>query len=94
MKKNINNEVKPTYIVDLTNCETLQDAEFAFACTKFEAGVPLSENNLDAIIDKTVEVVTSQLPVLTVCKCECICEKAPWYKRFWNWLTKPFKKNK
>lgn len=21
-------------------------------------------------------------------------KKQPWYKRFWNWLTKPFKKNK
>lgn len=94
MKKNIKKEVKPAYIVDLTNCETLQDVEFAFACEKFEAGIPLTEGNLDAIIDKTIEVTTAHMPVITVCECKCVCKKTPWYKRVWNFLMKPFKKNK
>lgn len=83
--KNI--KVKPAYTVDLTKCEDAFDVLLAFAYTKQEAGYPLTTDELNAIIeDNSTTIFIREF----VCDCECEPKK-PWYKRFWNWLTR--KKN-
>ena len=88
--KKTNKKTKYSYVVDITDCNTVNDVEVAFAIAKQKAGIPLSDSNLDAIINHTVEQVVDGIQdVVIVCDCEKP-KKLPWYKRFWNWLT--FKK--
>ena len=94
MKKNIKKTVKPTYVVDLTDITNENDMQLAFAIAKHNAGQPLTDGNLEAIVSTALDAYIEAFPPVTVINCGCVCKKAPWYKRFWRWLTKPFKKNK
>lgn len=93
-KKTTKNKVKPAYKADITNCETVNDVKLAFALAKHNAKLSLTDDNLETIINAVLDEFMEQYPMVTVVNCECYCKKTPWYKRFWNWLTKPFKKNK
>lgn len=99
MKKITKKAVKPAYIVDITKCKTVDDVKLAFAKTKFNAGVPLSGDNLMAIVFEGIELYQEMLNKELSNNLDIICEflateqpKLPWYKRAWNWLKKPFTK--
>lgn len=81
---------KPAYTVDLTDANTITDAIVAFALAKHNANIPLTDDELKSIVQYAVDMVPTQ------CLCnvevyEVTPKKKPWYKRFWNWITR--KKN-
>lgn len=94
-KKNTTKKsVKPTYVVDITWCKDIQDIAYAFAITKQKAGIPLSDNDVNAIRTEAVVPFMNALEFAEydvqniICACECKTEKKPgMFKRFWNWLT-------
>lgn len=89
-KKNIKkNTVKPAYVVDITNCESLYDTALAFAMAKQKAHQPLTDNDIEIICTGVVEQYVESAPQV-VCICETKCEKLPWYKRIWNALKHVF----
>lgn len=85
MKKN---KIKPAYIVDITSCETAHDVLYKFAEAKQKAGLALTDTELDAIVDENSTVIfVESIPVTVECY-KCNKKKLPWYKRFWNWITR------
>lgn len=74
--------VKPAYTVDITKCEDAYDMLVAFGETKQKAGYPITDEELDAIIDN------NSYTVIIHDTCAYEVEKKPWYKRFWNWITR------
>lgn len=90
--KNTNKTKKYSYIVNCDDIEVLADIEPVWALAKHGAGLPITDDELTAIIVRAYEL---NGPKMTVQICQCTRKKAtPWYKRVWNFLTKPFKKNK
>lgn len=84
------NKIK--YTVNLDEIETLGDIDAVFALGKHNAGLPLSDKELMSIVEWVIDNIH---PAITFCTIECAkCKKLPWYKRFWNWLKKPFTKSK
>lgn len=84
-KKTTKKTVKPAYTVDLRDIEYLSDIDFVFGMAKQKAHQPLTDSELNAIVD---ELGTK----ITVVYCDCTRQKKlPWYKRFWRWITR--KKN-
>lgn len=84
-EKAVKSTKKTEVFVNLTNYETIDDVYFAYGLGKHNAGLPLTDSELLAMIDfcSTVTVI-EKAPI--VCY---LCEKrTPWYKRFWNWLTR------
>lgn len=82
--KKTNKKVNPAFTVDISKCQDANDMLLAFAYAKQEAGLPITNEELDAIIDDNMIIV-----VLAKRICDCNCsKKKPWYKRFWNWLTR------
>ena len=78
MKKN-NKTFASEFYVDLTNAETTEDVVKAFQTAKEAAGI-ISEND-DWLIDASITIIIPKEEP----KVE---EKKPWYKRFWNWITR------
>ena len=74
MKKN-NNKFKPDFVVDITNAFTLKELNDAFVAAKADA---LS------IADVTINDCPSDAHVIIIMP----AKKKPWYKRFWNWITR------
>lgn len=74
MKKN-NNKFKPDFVVDITNAFTLKELNDAFITAKAEA---LS------IGDVTINDCPCDAHVIIIMP----AKKKPWYKRFWNWITR------
>ena len=74
MKKN-NSKFKPDFVVDITNAFTLKELNDAFMAAKADA---LS------IGDVTINDCPSDAHVIIVMP----AKKKPWYKRFWNWITR------
>lgn len=106
-------EFKPAYVVDLTDAESTTDVYVAFGLAKQGAGLPISDTELDAIIDKTVEISVRELTKMSKeafdkathivniegddklvfdSKGGFTVKKPNVFKRFWNWVKKPFKK--
>ena len=92
---------KPAFVVDATWCETIEDLLVAFAEAKYDAGIDLNKKEVDALVDKVLDDYTDELfqchncVVLdgdNVLRLDAIKiepdEKTPWYKRFWNWITR------
>lgn len=87
--------IKPKFIVDLTKAETCEDIKFEFIKAKATQGVAVTEEDILFLVNLGAEIALKYIDM-------CIEEinkkatqpKKPWYKRFWGWLTKPFKKNK
>lgn len=52
---------KPKFIVDLTKAETYQDVLIEFAIAKTKAGVPITEDELNAIIKGSCDTMVDQL---------------------------------
>ena len=92
---------KPAYIIDLTDCETEEDFLIEKAWAKYEAGLDINTKEADALIDDAIDVTIEEMfdghnaaviegntiIGLDAVKVE-VEEKKPWYKRFWNWLTR------
>jgi hypothetical protein len=95
-------KTKPLFVVDITNVETCEDMRLAFLRAKATSGAGISNddfeyilgydykvlsdevlNTLDTIIDVCNDILTSKV---------CRVNKTPWYKRFWNWITRKNKK--
>ena len=74
MKKN-NSKFKPDFVVDITNAFTLKELNDAFIAAKADA---LS------IGDVTINDCPSDAHVIIVMP----AKKKPWYKRFWNLITR------
>lgn len=73
MKKN-NSKFKPDFVVDITNAFTLKELNDAFIAAKADA---LSS-------DVTINDFPSDAHVIIIMP----AKKKPWYKRFWNWVTR------
>ena len=73
MKKN-NSKFKPDFVVDITNAFTLKELNDAFIAAKAES---LSS-------DVTINDCPNDAHVIIVMP----AKKKPWYKRFWNWITR------
>jgi len=74
----------PSYIVDIDEIAYLEDIDAVWALAKHNAGIPLTDDELEAIVSN---VASSIRPKITVMFCGCkFEEKKPWYKRLWNWL--------
>lgn len=86
------NTKKYSYIVDYDKIEVMNDIDAVWALAKQEAGLPLTNSELGSIVLHSYEAFGPKVTV-QVYSCRCT-KKTPWYKRVWNFLTKPFKKNK
>ena len=70
--KKNNSKFNPDFVVDITNAFTLKELNDAFA----KAKAPVhGVTNLDHVCDAHVIII---MPA----------KKKPWYKRFWNWITR------
>lgn len=79
--KNTKKTNKLLYTVDLTKCEDLFDVTLAYAHARHNAGLALSDEELDAIIEDAI----NKQPKIIICDMHCECpKKQPWYKRLWN----------
>lgn len=77
---------KPDYIVDVTNCETINDIKLAFAKAKKNAGVPLTDENIDAFVNEAIEQLQPAI-FISIGNIDIVEKKKPnIFKRFWNWL--------
>ena len=83
---------KYSYVVDLRDIEVLSDIAPAWAFAKHEAKMALTDEELADICAYVYREFGPKVTLINVC--ECPCKKAPWYKRLWRWITKPFRKNK
>jgi hypothetical protein len=96
MKKTIK-KTKPAFVVDITSCNDVADVLVAFCTAKVEAGVPILQEELDAVCRKYIEdainitliavntlMLKDAIDVLEKCTGR---KKEKWYKRFWNWIT-------
>lgn len=95
--KKVTKKFKPVYVIDWTDCETVEDALYETIWTKIEAGVDIPAYQVallidmeigDAIDDALDELFDGAELIAVNCLCaQCECKK-PWYKRFWNWITR------
>ena len=84
--KKTKKQTKPKYTVDLRGIETFNDIDVAFGLAKHKAGLPISNDELEAIVFDAYEMFGPKITIVD-CNCECpTIKKKPWYKRFWNWL--------
>lgn len=81
--KKTTKKVKPVYTVDLRDIETLSDIDLVFGVAKHDAHLPLTDNELKAIIEEFGTKIT-----FVYCDSSCKKKKLPWYKRFWNWIRR------
>lgn len=65
----------PVFVVDLTNATTAEDAVNAFNKAKSDANIDVIDYIFDVHIN--IPVIEEKEEV-----------KLPWYKRFWNWITR------
>lgn len=68
----------PQFYVDLTNTETAEDVIKAFSSAKESAGI---KDDKDWLTDSSIIIVIPKEEANTE-------ERKPWYKRFWNWITR------
>lgn len=85
---------KPVYTVDVTDCTDDRSVVVAFVKAKVNAGLPITEDELDSVvIDRVEEVLAYKALQLTPIKIELVntlkVDKKPnVFKRFWNWVTR------
>lgn len=82
MKKNIkkNTNKKFDLIINCVDCETSLDVVNAYINAKVKARKPITEDELEIVENRNPEYVCFPVFFKEV--------KTPWYKRFWNWLTR------
>lgn len=104
MKKAVKKSTKPTFIVDLTKCEAPEDIRFEFIRAKATKGIAVTDKDISfvlrlggrivmdavdrSILDIDVHHVEITDPKRIKKLLDIIVPKKPWYKRFWNWVTR------
>jgi hypothetical protein len=88
VKKNTK-KVKYDYIVNVSDIECLEDIDCVFALAKHNAGLALTDDELEAIVIRACEKCAPKF-IIMHCDCKCENKKLPWYKRFWNKLKYAF----
>jgi hypothetical protein len=83
--KNTPKKVKPAYIVNMDNMQTLEDIDVEFGLAKHDAGLAISDIELAAIVRNACKPVRTLEIIIHDCD-STYEKKKPWYKRFWNWL--------
>lgn len=87
--KNTKKKFTPAYTVDITNCTDAFDVLVAFGLAKQSAGLAITDDELQAIVDEFGSTtIINECPV-TVHVCECK-KHIPWYKRLWNRIKRLF----
>ena len=94
---------KPAFVADLTWCETAEDVYEEILTAKYEAKVPLTnyevgkfcEYKIAQALDQFVDDLFCGHNAVVIDNCEVkafdavkVTIKQPWYKRFWNWITR------
>lgn len=72
MEKNTNT-FTPAFYVDATNATCTEDVIKAFKTAKEAANIAC--DNCDWLADANIIIILPE-------------DKKPWYKRFWNWITR------
>lgn len=106
-KKNIKvvDTPKKTIVVNLCDVKTVGDLLFNIAIGKCNAGVVITEDELMAtyakgaadaaeFMTKVYDFAGMLKDTIKTCVDVWTEKKTPWYKKLWNKITKPFKKNK
>ena len=88
MKKTIKKTSKKTakkadILMNYTNCETSTDVLNAYIDAKVKANKPITQDELEIVENRNPKV-----EIVAFCECVPVSAKKPWYKRFWNWLTR------
>lgn len=93
---------KPAYVVDITNCKDEFDVALHIAVAKQLAGYPISNDELETIIEDEIDAFTNNLAAVgvinkkngiieprtqTIIAYKQLPKKERWYKRFWKWLS-------
>ena len=104
--------IKPSFIVNLSECETPIEVIAQFGYAKQAAGLPISNDELGCIeacvVNDTMELcefaenakkfamnaIRELNDVLVKADVEVAEKKPGILKRFWNWVKRPFKRNK
>ena len=84
MTKKSKKTVKPELIINTVGCETSADVYDRYIDAKVRAGRAITEDELEFTRDNADVFVD----VYNIIECTCECKKLPWYKRFWNWITR------
>ena len=74
MKKS---KFNPAFVVDLANDVNVADVIKAFNDAKAKAGKPVCNYSPMTIVVVTVDIEDAEDE-----------KQLPWYKRFWNWITR------
>ena len=89
MKKIIKKTSKKTakkadILMNYVGCETSTDVLNAYIDAKVKANKPITQDELEIVENRNPKV-----EIVAFCECVPVVEeKKPWYKRFWNWLTR------
>lgn len=108
MKKQIKKITKVTkkdnrkeLVVNLSNVNDIDDLYFNYAIGKCNAGIPLNNLEFTTIYRRGLnDAYTFAIEMFNVMSClNAACNEEqkkdePWYKKVWNKITSPFKKNK
>lgn len=84
MTKKSKKTVNPELIINTIGCETSADVYDRYIDAKVRAGRAITMDELEFTRDNADIFVD----VYNFIGCKCECKKLPWYKRFWNWITR------
>lgn len=85
MAKKSKKTVNPELIINTIGCETSADVYDKYIDAKVRAGRAITKDELEFTRDNSKSIFVDVYPVI---ECKCECKKLPWYKRFWNWITR------
>lgn len=83
MTKKSKKTVNPELIINTIGCETSADVYDQYINAKVRAGRAITKDELEFTRDNANIYFVDTYHVI-----ECKCKKLPWYKRFWNWITR------
>ena len=83
MTKKSKKTVNPELIINTIGCETSADVYDRYIDAKVRAGRAITKDELEFTRDNA-NIYFVDVYHLIACK----CKKLPWYKRFWNWITR------
>lgn len=87
--------VKPDFLVNCVNIETVNDVYTNTTVAKVRAGKPITEEELDGYAKNAVSHTLDEvIPAIIIATGTACCDfysvkkKQPWYKRLWNWVRR------
>lgn len=81
----------PDYTLDFSKINDYNDLVIELTKKRVEAGKTIDSSDLIALESATLLKFCEKNPrvtVFTINAFDCKEKKLPWYKRFWNWLTR------